>query len=164
MASSIIPASSYYVFDPESITRGVHISGKTVTFYTFDGNPISTVEHHFTFELDKQLDPDAKKPQPTTVKIRYWPAHYLGLGMYKGCPGWFIDFYDKHCNQVAYYRYDKEEHEIILFSGVPPPKIFTFDEAHPSSLDDIEFPMDLSKIEEVIVEDEPKRSGYCTIF
>ncbi len=91
-----------------SITGGVPASSKLVTFYTFDGQPLKTIEHKFRFPIiERKLDQMAPKPRPTECEVKYWPAIQLGFGMRKGEPGNFIIFYDKNGNIITRERFNE---------------------------------------------------------
>jgi hypothetical protein len=103
---TVIPQASYLIYEGAGEIGGVAGGSKKVTFYTFDGNPIKTIEHHFRFpQMDRLLDPQAPKPQPTRYAVIYWPAISIGWGT-KGMPGHFIHFFDKNNNKINSYRLD----------------------------------------------------------
>lgn len=105
---STVPNSSYFVYEGSTgTTGGVPMTSKLVTFYTFDGKPIKTIEHKFRFPvIERKLDRNAPKPRPTEYEVKYWPAIQLPFGMRKGAPGNFILFYDKNGNIINRFRYD----------------------------------------------------------
>lgn len=101
MDHSIIPNASYYIYDDGK---------KHVTFYTFDGDKIQTIEFNSKFEsIINRLDPKAPKPQPVFYEIKQWKI------MDNECV-WCIVFYDKNGNTIASYRYDRKTHEIIIYT------------------------------------------------
>lgn len=81
-------------------------NSKRITFYTCDGNPIKTTEYSIgRFEgVRKCLDPAAPRPQPTKYSIKYWEC-WIGF-VYKGVPGHFMVFHDKHGNQIESFRFE----------------------------------------------------------
>lgn len=159
-----IPDASYYILDRVNqdniLNMNICCRSESGTFYTFDGNKITTDKDGF---CNLRLDQHAPKPQPTKAKVRYWPAvHKLGGGTY-GQPGWFICFYDKNGNQIESYRYDNQTHEITTHSwvnGMLETKMFFFDASNPMTLYDptlrpADFPLDLSNLQEIIIEAKP---------
>lgn len=108
--NTIIPDASYVIYEGASTAHmGIPTTSKTATFYTFNGNAIKTIEHYFRFPLiQKLLDSQAPKPQPTDYQIRYWPAIQIGFGT-KGIPGFFIDFFDKNKNRIKSLRVKKSD-------------------------------------------------------
>jgi len=172
----IISNASYCIFEgdnPKDIIGGIPGSSKTVTFYTFNGDKIKTIEHNFHFPLMRgKLDPKAPKPQPVSCMLRFWPAIELDFGMTKGVPGWFIIFYDKNGNRIESYRYyyDIQKNVISVMD-----KDYLFDKSNPQLIAE-DFPLDLSKIREVKInmdeykkimqeqEQEQKRNKpWCTV-
>lgn len=147
----VIANASYCIYEGASdIVGGIGSSSKYVTFYTYNGNHITKIEHHDEFsKINNMLDHNAPKPQPITCTIKYWPAIPMPFGGTKGVPGWFICFYDKHGNQIDCYRYDEKKHEInvLLFSKrqntYKRQSTFRFDQSNPSLIDK-SFPLDLS--------------------
>lgn len=105
---SVVSNASYLVYQgATSIPGGVPTTSRIATFYTFDGRPIKSVEHKFCFPvMDRKLDRNAPKPQPTEYEIKFWPAFQFPLGIRKGAPGNFILFYDKSGNIIDRLRYD----------------------------------------------------------
>ena len=119
--ASVVSGASYYVYEgapkKESYiactSGGVSGDSKTVTFYTFDGNPLTTVEHNFRFPLvTAKLDPSASKPKPVSYKRIWWPAFQLGLGLTKGSPGYAVLFHDKNDNRFAWERIPSADYDI----------------------------------------------------
>lgn len=126
------------------------------TFYTFDGKKIESDPHRTHFEyMEQQLDSSAKKPQPTTYKLEYWPANG------KKMPGDFITFYDKNGNEIRRYRFCEKNNTITVFDSAKPKtyttfddlfgstktKTYTFDASNPQATQD--FPLDLSIVKKV---------------
>jgi hypothetical protein len=145
----IIPDSSYCVYEGENeITGGISSACKHVTFYTFDGTAIRTVEHDPLGSEDHMLDLQARKPQPQSCTIKYWN------GNSKTKPGWFIIFYDRHKNSLGSYHYDKETHEIRMHCTLDRCyKTFHFNEqsAQPQIINE-EFALDLSRMLSIRIE------------
>lgn len=122
MSQNIIDNASYLVYEgtptKDSISielpGGVKCKCKNVTFYTFDGEPIITLEHDFRFpRMDEKLDPKAPKPKPVSYRKIYWPAIHIGFGMEKGCPGYFVLFHDKNNNRMGCSRIEGPETDVL---------------------------------------------------
>ena len=112
MNNYIIEGASYCVYEggPTKDSSLTHTSGiiggsKVVTFYTFDGEPIKTIEHKFHFPLiEAKLDPAAPKPKPVSFRKIWWPAFDVGFGLTKGTPGYAVLFHDKNGNRIGWER------------------------------------------------------------
>jgi hypothetical protein len=111
--NSMIVGSSYCVYegapridsDIWNVPGGVSSDSKTVTFYTFDGNPIITVLHNMKHHIiENNLDKSAPKPKPSSYRRIWWPAFNMGFGIVKGAPGYAILFHDKNGNRIGWER------------------------------------------------------------
>ena len=75
---SIISDASYVVYQGEKFfDREPSRSCRYASFYTFDGKFIEVVflrGRRPYCKLHHRLDPSARKPQPTTYSIKYWPG------------------------------------------------------------------------------------------
>lgn len=108
---SIVPNSSYVVHKVETdIAGGMPVSSKFATFYTAQGDPITSIEYGFT--LQQKVDSKASKPQPVRYEIKYLPAIKFAYGVIEG--GNYIFFYDKNGNIINRFRYDKSSDEISV--------------------------------------------------
>ncbi len=75
-ANEIIKGAAYYVYDKIptksficKLPGCIRPNSKTVTFYTYNGKPIITIEHKQNFKLLKlTLDPEAPKIRPRSFK------------------------------------------------------------------------------------------------
>lgn len=157
-----IPNASYLIY--EDGRRPHPFSERTrnpsyVTFYTFDGNPIITLDHGLAFPgfpkvNHPRLDYTAPKPQPVTYEIK--PVSIIH-GLFKSgkC---IISFYDKHDNVIANfecYKKGKSLSFIITNPTVKPGHIGAFTKL---TVPDFEFlrtitpsttlPLDLSGVTE----------------
>jgi hypothetical protein len=167
----IIPHASYVIYEGASKTgigSGVPGTSRQVTFYTSNGEPIKTEPFEMCCfsAVERKLDPSAPKPQPTTYKIKFWPAFHLGLvtsifGLTKGSPGDFIVFHDKNGNIIDSHRYNKESDKVT---------VFTENKTRHYCLSDVlttdnDFPLDLSIAQEVKEEKvrAPKNKPWCPI-
>lgn len=102
---TVVPNSSYVIYEGQSEMGGVPAKSKLVTFYTCDGDAIVTIPHGFRFPvIERKLDKTAPKPRPTAFKRIWWPAIRLGFGMTKGVPGYMVIFYDKNGNAIDFKR------------------------------------------------------------
>lgn len=146
--TSVIPEASYLVYDGDSdgdIVGGVSASSRNVTFYTFDGNPITTIEHGSRFfAMSRKLDRSAPKPRPLTYKIKCWPDIRIGFGLAKGGSVDFILFYDKNGNKIDSFCYDKVNRQITIFSETVTKKYHFNTLKDLRGLDILDFPLDLS--------------------
>lgn len=142
---SVITGASYCIgndIDQDSIAfcqlPRVH---KYVTFYTFDGEEIETLEQQFNAPLlASRIDRQAPKPQPVKCEIRPWPTD----GTSKG-PRMLLCFFDKHGNLIKSCRYTKSPNSIYLnFENSGPGWPFRADD-RPTEKGG--FPLDLSKID-----------------
>ncbi|CAH6419618.1 Hypothetical protein HVR_LOCUS688 [uncultured virus] len=124
---SIIPGASYYVYEgattknsPIACTPGGMSEGsKTVTFYTADGDIITTIDHQQQFLIVRaKLDLNAPKPKAASYKKIWWPAFELGWGMTKGVPGYAVLFHDKNGNRFAWERISSEDADISTLTEV----------------------------------------------
>jgi hypothetical protein len=153
---AVIPNSSYLIYEnSDNNPPGGSIPGSSinVSFYTYDGNVIDTIQHHFS-SMSSRLDPVAAKPQPTTFAIKEWAGAYLAwlsfiFGMREGTPGTFVCFYDKNGNMIKCYRYDRDTQHLFLvgiegyYPHLESSSTIVFDPANPSSIP-ADFPLDLS--------------------
>lgn len=119
-----------------------------VTFYTFDGNPIITVNHpeQFHFGYPKvagrlRLDPSAPKPQPVTYEIQY-ASRFPTLAGSSKC---IIYFYDKNGNLIEQYTCDTEGGFLVIYYCLgTTPYIKNIDQLRGLT----HFPLDLSRVSE----------------
>lgn len=141
--NSVIPGASYYVYEgnptkESSVAEtpgGLRGGSKYVTFYTFDGNPIVTMEHNMAMQTVKaKLDPTAPIPKVASYRRVWWPAHHLGWGMRKGVPGYAIFFHDKNGNRIGWGRLAFPDQSLF------PPSTDFYDLKNPSCI----FPYDIS--------------------
>lgn len=117
MDSSIIKNSSYYIYErsPTKNSPITHIPGgiyrdcKTVTFYTYDGNPIVTMEHNSQFSImDNKLDPKARKPRPVSFKRIWWPGFDIGIK----AAGYAVFFHDKNGNRIGWEKMESADSDV----------------------------------------------------
>ncbi len=176
----VVPNASYCMrsYGEEKI-NGVSTKFHYITFYTFDGNQIAQKKYDFCefgggYAARKpadMLDKNAPKPQPVSCKIWYWPACRIGFGT-KGCPGWFISFYDNNGNLIHHYRYQdtkrvmcegkwRKAGEITVFYEDCMIK-FDFNTFKPQIVNKT-FPLDLSIIKSINFEDK-KKGRYEDLF
>lgn len=103
--TNIIPGASYHVYEysptkSSSIARPpgqVSKKSKTITFYTFDGNPITTREHNFEFEkMNSMLDSFALCPKPFSYKRVWMPAFKIVSESLIVEAGYMVIFHDKN--------------------------------------------------------------------
>jgi|GEM_PF-4957048 len=120
--TGVIPRASYFVYEGNEgnksyVIMGVPSGSKQVTFYTYDGEAIRTTGYQLgNFQaVEKRLDPMAPKPQPVAYSIKYWEC-LIGVG-YKGVPGHFIVFHDKHGNQIQRFRFEKNKTDVAEFNS-----------------------------------------------
>lgn len=116
---AIVPNASYAIYEGASgIVGGVPTTSRWVTFYTCDGQSISTIEHKFRFPvIDRMLDGNAPRPRPVDCEVKYWPAIQLCFGLPKGVPGNFILFYDKNRNVIKSLRCEDDANATIQKCG-----------------------------------------------
>jgi hypothetical protein len=150
----IIPSASYAApADQDDITGNRTSANTSITFYTFDGNPITTMPLPAGRTItDNQLDKSAPKPQPVSCAIKYWPAFRAPVGgllglfiptITKGVPGDFIVFYDKNEKIVQSYRYNRATSLITVFHE----QTQTYQAQTTEDLRQLkDFPLDLSKV------------------
>lgn len=136
-----VPHASYAIARQK---RAGELFAQQTTFYTFDGNPITTTitDKKGSSMIESQLDHYAPKPQPTTYKIKLLPTGFAGFAReYKP----FIIFYDKNGNRIKHYPYDNVNQRI----KVQEENTVTH---HPfvSMREDKKFPLDLSIVQEKI--------------
>jgi hypothetical protein len=107
---------------------GVPSGSERVTFYTYDGEKIKTTEYQIgSFQAQaNRLDSTAPKPQPVAYSIKYWEC-WIGIG-YKGVPGHFMVFHDKHGNQIERFRFEKNKTNIAAFSSALDLSRLSFDD------------------------------------
>lgn len=110
MENDIIRGSSYLLFEgsPKKGSPIDHIPGqigensKTVTFYTFDGEPIITVEHNSNFDsIKSKLDPFALPPKPVSYK-RVWVPSFKFNSETLVEAGYLVFFHDKNHNRFSW--------------------------------------------------------------
>lgn len=120
ISGEVVPNSSYFVYEgDEGIIGGIPTSSKMVTFYGATGDAIETIEHHRCFPIiERKLDPQAPKPQPTSCALRYWPAIRIIGNATKGVPGDFIVFYDKNGNKIVSHRIKADGIMLELFDAL----------------------------------------------
>lgn len=141
--NSIIPHASYLIYeksDGSRIVRGTQY----VTFYTFDGEVIVTLQHHGKC-MSHKLDPQAPKPQPISGKIVYLTSQEK-YGVIKQVGGYFIYFYDRNQNILGKFRFEKKIRSILVISHDQSIETIELDVALKSS----DFPLDLSLINDVL--------------
>ena len=108
-----IPNASYAI-DENSKRPSIMRESGNITFYSFDGNPIITVDHPLAYHCywkvnTLRLDPAAPKPQPVTYAIKLISKKFWS----KKCA---IIFYDKHDNVIAEFEcYQKSNSLSIIF-------------------------------------------------
>lgn len=105
----LVPGSSYLVYQG-NLTKDSPIScipcqvnkdSKMVTFYTFDGNPILTVEHHFDFDnISFRLDPSALPPKPVSYRRIWMPAFKVDSCIVEA--GYMVLIHDKYGNRMGW--------------------------------------------------------------
>lgn len=142
---SIIPRASYFVFQND------HGLLDDVSFFTFDGELLYTMENDFSLAWGALLDPQAPKPQPVKYRIQYGHCCVEGIPIDD-----FIDFYDKNGNLIMLFLYNRITQMIDV------------EESHRVALKDVlghsspEFPLDLTMVQEQV---SPTRSWkYCSIL
>lgn len=151
-----IPNASYAIYQDDKAP----VTLKNVTFYTFDGNPIITVQYRLAcraYPKNKslRLDPAAPKPQPVTYEIKPASKMHQLFGSGKG----IIFFYDKHNNVIQQYEcYKKGDYISITFPNpdVEPGRIGSLVELGGSNFERLKalirlwevFPLDLSRVTE----------------
>jgi len=110
MENTIIRKSSYLVYEGSltktspinSVPGQVNKNSKTVTFYTFDGNPIVTIEHGFDFERMKaKLDPFALPPKPISYR-RVWVPTFQSENFPVIEAGYLVLFHDKNNIRIGW--------------------------------------------------------------
>jgi hypothetical protein len=154
-----IPNASYAIYEggrtPSALSKSTN-----VTFYTFDGDPIITLDHltacpGFPKVNRPRLDPYAPKPQPVTYEIKYASKFPMLVGSSKS----IISFYDKNDNVIKKYEYNNLRHEIVVYSSLPTkdPHLAIAGTYYAKTANDLrklaDFPLDLSRITE-----KPKHS------
>lgn len=172
----VVPNASYCMrSEGKEKINGIWTKFHCITFYTFDGNQITQKKYdvcEFGSGSAKRskdmLDKNAPKPQPVSCKIWYWPACEIRFWFhtqFKGCPGWFISFYDKNGNLIQRYRYQdtkrvmcegkwRKAGEITVFYEDCRTK-FDFNTFQPQTMNK-RFPLDLSILKHVTFEDKKK--------
>lgn len=120
MDQDIIPGSSYLVYEG-SLTKSspinccpghVNRNSKTVTFYTFDGNSITTIEHHFDFEkMNSKLDPSALVPKPVSYRRIFMPS-FRNVDSSIIEAGYMVLFHDKNGNRILWELLNSEDENI----------------------------------------------------
>ena len=167
IAAFLFTANAFAIFEPianasyaiyEGGKRpGIFSAPKNVTFYTFDGDSIITVEHPQAYicylKINRlRLDPAAPKSQPVTYEIKSASKIF-----YSGkCT---IIFYDKHNNVIAEFEcYKKNDTIAIAFSrpDVEPGRIGSLVTLSAPNFEGLKamieqwksFPLDLSRVTE----------------
>ena len=152
---SVVSNASYCLLKRQSKEKTL-----SVDFYTFDGEKIITKESYPSAEFgggwgarcpEAMLDQGAPKPRPVSCKVWYWPA-YRVLFSTKGCPGWFISFFDKNGFVIDQFRFDKDTS--IITVGFDQEECFV-DVSRPQTIDK-KFSLDLSLLENIEIEDQEK--------
>lgn len=127
-----------------------------VTFYTFDGNPIVTVNNPYRDGYPKRchlrLDPSAPKPQPVTYEIKPVSKMHALFGSGKS----IIFFYDKHNNVILQhecYKKNKTLSFIIRNHAVESGRIGEFTRITVPNFEflktnNVIIPLDLSRVSE----------------
>lgn len=109
--TSIVPGASYHVYEgaltkssPITCSPGqVSKRSKYVTFYTFDGNPITTIKHNFEFTLmNSKLDTNAPVPKPASYRRIWMPAFKLGIENVIVEAGYIVLFHDKNEHRISF--------------------------------------------------------------
>jgi hypothetical protein len=90
---------------------------KYITFYTFDGNPIITIEHNFDFALmNAKLDSSALPPKPVSYKKFWWPTFKakdtLILESVIAQSGYVVLFHDKNGNRIGWEVLNSADEDI----------------------------------------------------
>lgn len=120
-AMDIIPEASYAVYDVSPEPSTYALSTRLVSFYTHEGNHITTIEGDFNMQnILNRLDPNAAKPQAHFYEIAYKMANFIKLeGQFipLAPSGYFITFFDKHRNIIHCYPYDLVTDRIHVKSG-----------------------------------------------
>ncbi len=152
-SGAVIPSASYMVYEGAAETGGIAYTSKYVTFYTYDGQALATIEHGLFFPvMERKLDKNAPKPRPTKYKIIY----NKGI-RYKVAPGYWIIFYDKNNKRIDSWRFEdkdksvkvlaKEDGRILEKNGTI--VWLKYDFSDPNNLKNLtDFPLDLSIITE----------------
>lgn len=92
----------------------MNFDSKIATFYTFDGNPIATINHECRFDIiDAKLDKTAPNPKPVSCRRAYWSS--IGLGT-KVEPGFVVLFHDKNDNRIGWSRMNDPDQDITPFA------------------------------------------------
>lgn len=152
---SVIEGASYVICN----------SGMEVTFYTFDGEIIVTVDDS-CLDMSVRLDSRAPKPQPTHCKIVYKSSRTNNYGVIKVVSESFINFYDKSGNLITQYPIDPDtrfislSHERDANNKILIKGMFLHEALYSS-----QFPLDLRKV--VILPEEAPASRFrkfCSIL
>lgn len=117
--NNVISGSSYLVYEG-SLTKDSPINcvpgqvskdSKTVTFYTFDGNSIVTIEHDFDFEgMKAKLDQFALPPKPISYRRVWVPSFKFDKDLVRA--GYLVLFHDKNNNRIAWEVLNSENEYI----------------------------------------------------
>jgi len=152
---SIIKGASYFTYDGTEGNRILdsdYPDSKEITFYSYEGETLSSFNKAEVSNPESALDTSAKKPQVHSCSIRYWKASQSFIpGRTNGIPGWFISFYDKNRNKIKSYRYDLKTQ--LISWGYQPIKNLLFNKEIPSDNIHSDFPLDLSQLKNIIQED-----------
>lgn len=119
--NSVIHGSSYLVYEG-SLTKNSPINcvpgqvskdSKIVTFYTFDGNSITTIEHRFDFEgMNAKLDKFALPPKPISYRRVWVPSFKFDKNSPHVEAGYLVLFHDKNGNRIAWEVLNSENEYI----------------------------------------------------
>ena len=119
---SVVPGASYVVYEggptedsPITVVPpGASFDSMAATFYTFDGIPITTINHRFQFDnVTCKLDKTAPKPKPVSYKRAYWASPGLET---KVDPGFVILFHDKNGNRIGWNRMNAPDQDVTSFT------------------------------------------------
>lgn len=118
----VIPGASYLVYEysPTKFSSIMRIPGqvakksKTVTFYTFDGTPITTIEHNFEFEkMNSMLDCNAPAPKPFSYKRIWMPAFKISHEQLIVEAGYVVLFHDKDGYRISWEVLNTVDEDIL---------------------------------------------------
>lgn len=141
----IVPHASYVVYNGYmKISGGAPTRSRRATFYTYDGNPLQTIEHNQCFDaMRRKIDPRAPKPQPAFCGIISWSGPCAGNEA-----GDYLRFFDKNYRNIRTYRYNKETGVLTTTSANGHRATYHF-----RTLEELKsleaFPLDVSAIQEI---------------
>ncbi len=141
---TVVPHASYVVYDGHSrISGGIPVGSTKATFYTYDGNPLQTIEHQQRFDImRRKIDSRAPKPQPAFCGVISWSGTCAGNEA-----GDYLRFFDKNYCAIGTYRYNRETGTLTTVASGHPN---TF---HFRTLEELKhlgtFPLDVSAINEI---------------